>query len=138
MSLSPDQLQVMMTQDFSQLEKQNNKKDLCQFISHLRSKVEELESYKLISKRVQNLAQRSAFLPLQGSPHFMTTLRCFASFPAPSSRWLDTRAMQRESEVPFFAGLEGHNRLRFGMLLLRLLLLLMLFLLLLLLSSKPF
>ena len=55
MSLSTDQLQVMMTQDFSQLEKHNNKKDLCQFISHLRSKVEELESYKLISKRVQML-----------------------------------------------------------------------------------
>ena len=55
MSLPADQLQAMMTQDFSQLEKSNNKKDLCQFISHLRSRVEELESYKLISKRVQML-----------------------------------------------------------------------------------
>ena len=54
MSLSPDKLLNLMQADNSQLKK-SNKDELCNFISILRAKVEELESYQLVSKRVQLL-----------------------------------------------------------------------------------
>ena len=44
-----------MSSNLSKLKNENNKDDLCRFILLLRNKVEELESYQLVSKRVQNL-----------------------------------------------------------------------------------
>ena len=54
MSISPDKLQNLMQADNSTLKK-SNKDELCNFITILRSKFEELQSYQMVAKRVQLL-----------------------------------------------------------------------------------
>ena len=55
---------AMNASDVGQLKKNSNKEELCGYIQHLRGRVEELESYQLIAKRVQ-LLERSHLNALQ-------------------------------------------------------------------------
>ena len=50
--------------DTSKLKKDFNKDHLVSYIQHLRTKIEELESYKLIAKRVEIL-ERSHLISMQ-------------------------------------------------------------------------
>ena len=55
MSLLPQKVDEMNSSDSAQLKKNSNKDELCGYIQLLREKVEELESYKIISDRVKQL-----------------------------------------------------------------------------------
>ena len=59
-----NKLSEMNALDVGQLKKNLNKDELCIYIQNLRSRVDELESYALVAKRVQNL-ERSHLNSLQ-------------------------------------------------------------------------
>ena len=64
MSISPSKLEEMSSSDMDKLKKNHNKDQLVAYIQTLRSKVEELVSYQLVSKRVE-LLERSHLNSLQ-------------------------------------------------------------------------
>ena len=81
MTLSPQKLEEMTSADINKLKKNNNKDDLCSYIVLLRGKLEELESYNLISKRVEMLErsmvsstqyQRRENIEIHGVPESVT------------------------------------------------------------------
>lgn len=54
-ALSEQQVSTMLSQDSTQLEKNNNKRDLVALVNALKHKVDELQSYQLVAKRVEML-----------------------------------------------------------------------------------
>ena len=65
-SLTPSKLEEMNSSDMAKLKKNSNKDELCGYIQELRGKLEELQSYQLIAKRVQML-ERSHLQSIQYS-----------------------------------------------------------------------
>ena len=60
--LTNDKMLQMLEQNATQLERNNNKKDLVELVTRLKLRVEELESYKLIADRVRDLERSQVSL----------------------------------------------------------------------------